>query len=1075
MFRNLNVVLRAQTGTFTQRMMGAGAVVDRFGKNLDKSDKSLSRFSANLAKGLVGALVVVAAGLGAVITGAASFEKRMRNVNSISKLSEKGLSDLSQEVLNLSKNLPQSANDLAEGLYDVASSGFQGARGLTVLKAAAEAASAGLSTTATSGRALTAVLNAYGRGAEDAGDVSDVLFQTVNLGVVTFDELASSVGDWVGAAAAAKVPIEDASAALAAMTLAGINANEAGTSLNRMMQDIIQPSEALESTLKGLGYESGAQALATDGLYTVMEKLRGVTGGNITALLQLFPEIRAARGALALTSAEGANYARTQEGIADATTRAGATQKALKEQMKGLSAQVGIAMNRIKAWGVEVGLRLIPATKDALKWLQGLAQEVGKRLGPTLAHLAVIGRNVQQMLKAIWEVSKPVVGVFAAIAGSAILKMLESTAKALATVSTFLAENEAVVKTLAVTLLATLLPSLAAFVAMLGKAALYRVSFEALRLQEALQGIGKGARGASTGWKGLMAAATSTVGLAAAGAAIGGLMYAWQKAKKQAQEYAEAVAEGASTGTGPKDSAAQAKALSEAAEEASRELEAMGNAFGVPVQDLWKMTKLKASVVELNEASGKAADKARLYKSNLNKVIRATGMTKDETEALAKTLGIDLQAGGKAAEEAIAAMITGHEDLGKAAGLSQAALQAGVKTLDPEAQLEYATKIAEATKKWSDAFKSAYSIVNVGDLATSEEAIADARDQLVDATEALAEAELQYGADSRQAEQARRRITTATKELGESTKSAAERIKEFYTTSLKEAQAFSSNIERAMEMGLDPRVIAQLLEAGPKEAGPIVQALVADNSGALIKIVNAAEKALEDVNQRAVQFANLTAQAISASTQQLAIDLPLAMKILAESMKTGTDDTAQQIADALKIPGLDVAEVERIVAEFGILGVKAREALEAELKNPVKISVTSDAGSSTAADRHNRAAGGYDAHVARSPQILMGERSTGGESFIPHALSRRKRSTSILAQTASHFGYGLTPMANGGIIRPPGAQLASQPPVIVHSTSPQSKQTTYQFGDINGVDMQDAVRYADQKARQTALARGRTA
>lgn len=60
------------------------------------------------------------------------------------------------------------------------------------------------------------------------------------------------------------------------------------------------------------------------------------------------------------------------------------------------------------------------------------------------------------------------------------------------------------------------------------------------------------------------------------------------------------------------------------------------------------------------------------------------------------------------------------------------------------------------------------------------------------------------------------------------------------------------------------------------------------------------------------------------------------------------------------------------------------------------------------------AAGGAGRMSQQQPQIAAGGRwitwaedETAGESFIPHAMSKRKRSTQILAETASIFGYGL--------------------------------------------------------------------
>ena len=70
----------------------------------------------------------------ASVKSAKEFDTSMRNVNSITKLTEKEFQNLSKDVVDMSKKLPQSAKTLAEGLYDISSSGFQGAEGMKVLR-----------------------------------------------------------------------------------------------------------------------------------------------------------------------------------------------------------------------------------------------------------------------------------------------------------------------------------------------------------------------------------------------------------------------------------------------------------------------------------------------------------------------------------------------------------------------------------------------------------------------------------------------------------------------------------------------------------------------------------------------------------------------------------------------------------------------------------------------------------------------------------------------------------------------------------------------------------------------------
>jgi TP901 family phage tail tape measure protein len=394
LLRNIQVVLSANSTSFAAQMRTASMGVRQFadeGVDMATRTDSASRKTLDTVGKLslaLGAGLVLA--LGASVAVAAQFEKEMRNVASISPSVQRNFDSISDSLVDMSREMPQSAKVLAAGLYDIVSSGFDGAEAMTILDNSAMAASAGLTTTATSARAITAVLNAYGMSGFEASRVSDILFQTVNKGVVSFEELAGVVGDFVGSTAAAGVPIEDAAAALAAMTLSGISASEAGTSLNRVMQSFIDPSEAMIAHLKEQGYESGMAALDALGLQGSMEMLRVTTGGNIETLVKLFPEIRAARGALALMADEGRNYSNVAKGISDATEVMGATQRAYNEQSKSFTFQLELAKNNLAALAIEIGTAVLPALTSLVQTISGILIAFSDLPGPVKTAAAVL-------------------------------------------------------------------------------------------------------------------------------------------------------------------------------------------------------------------------------------------------------------------------------------------------------------------------------------------------------------------------------------------------------------------------------------------------------------------------------------------------------------------------------------------------------------------------------------------------------------------------------------------------------------------------------------------------------------
>ncbi|WP_324787020.1 phage tail tape measure protein [Streptomyces sp. H51] len=327
--------------------------------------------------------LVLSAVLAAGVVGAMSLEKHMANVMTISQqINASTVSGFTDQIVSLSKGMTQSTTQLAEGLYQVVSTGFDGADAMTILSVAAKGASAGLTTTEISARALLGVLKAYGMPASKASDVMDVMFQTVNKGVISFEELALHLGDIVPMAAAAGISFDDLASAYAAVTLAGVPAAESATGLNMLMTRMMQPTSELSAMMRKLGYESAASAVQQDGLYVVVGKLAKATHGSAEAITTLFHDVRASRAMLALAANDGRNYASTYEGIANEVERAGAAHKAFEMQMNTASGQWQMFVNRSKALGIDLGRALLPVMQSIGNALSVFAGALADAPGP---------------------------------------------------------------------------------------------------------------------------------------------------------------------------------------------------------------------------------------------------------------------------------------------------------------------------------------------------------------------------------------------------------------------------------------------------------------------------------------------------------------------------------------------------------------------------------------------------------------------------------------------------------------------------------------------------------------------
>lgn len=310
----------------------------------------------------------------AAISGkfAIDFDRNMRNVNSIAQLPERQFQKLKQSVLDLAGPTAQSPNTLAEGLYDLVSSGFNASEAIQILHKSALAASAGLTTTEVSTKAVAAALNAYHLPASRAGAVSDTLFETVNRGVLTFDQLATTIGDALPFASQLGVNLNEVGAAISTMTKQGLSSAEAVTRLKNVFIAFIKPSKGMQEVLDKMGI-SGEELLHKKGFQGAMEALRAHTNGTNEAVAKLFPNIRGMGGVLALT---GKSAKSAGEDLKAFQSTTGATAKVLKEQEKSFGFQMQRAWASLQAVLIEIGSQVLPIVIPPFLSLLGIIRDV---------------------------------------------------------------------------------------------------------------------------------------------------------------------------------------------------------------------------------------------------------------------------------------------------------------------------------------------------------------------------------------------------------------------------------------------------------------------------------------------------------------------------------------------------------------------------------------------------------------------------------------------------------------------------------------------------------------------------
>lgn len=290
--------------------------------------KSLTK-SAAVAAGALATTVGTA--LVAATKKGNEFQISMKNINSIVDETIINTQQLTLALFKLDPALGDTT-ELTDGLYQAFSSGAEDAEeALEITTTSAKFAQGAITDVSTAVDAVTTATNAYGKENVTAQQAADLFFATVKDGKITGDQLASTIGQSIPLFASTGIELKELTAGMAAMTLQGVNASEATTQLNAIVNGFLKPSEGMTIALDKMGIASGAAFLEAKGLTGALEFLENVTGGNADAMAELMPNIRGMRGAMALTGEGGEAFTRI---LGDMEKSVVTVDDAFKEQEK---------------------------------------------------------------------------------------------------------------------------------------------------------------------------------------------------------------------------------------------------------------------------------------------------------------------------------------------------------------------------------------------------------------------------------------------------------------------------------------------------------------------------------------------------------------------------------------------------------------------------------------------------------------------------------------------------------------------------------------------------------------------
>ena len=372
-----NVVIGVTLGTagLNAAMNGVkGLITNRLSQAAAEGQRSFETRMTEAGQTMTVALTApITAAMGMMAKLASQYEDAVAKVYTIMDKTAMSRQEMSQNILDLSTKTGKSAEELSEATYQALSASVETEKVAGFVEQSVKLARAGFLDTAGAVDVLTTIINAYGYTAEDAEMISGRLVQTQNKGKTTVNELASSMGQVIPTAAAYNVSLDNLSSAYVIMTKQGINTANATTMINGMLSELSNQGSDVAKILKEKTGKTFGQ-LMEDGmnLGEVLEILNDSVKGNSEEFANLWSNIRAGKGALALANGGAEEFTATMGDMANSATL---VDEAL-EELDTASYKVDVAINAVKNTGVLLGQELLefllPAIEAVEEGTQGL-------------------------------------------------------------------------------------------------------------------------------------------------------------------------------------------------------------------------------------------------------------------------------------------------------------------------------------------------------------------------------------------------------------------------------------------------------------------------------------------------------------------------------------------------------------------------------------------------------------------------------------------------------------------------------------------------------------------------------
>ena len=394
----------------------AGKSIEEFGNKVKSVSDKLDALGSTLTTTLT--LPVLAIGTAAVTTGN-DFEAQMSRVQAIAGATGDELEQLTQQAMDLGAETSFSASEVAEGMENLASAGFNTQEIMEAMPGLLDLAASSGADLATSSEIAASAIRGFGLDASSSAHVADVFAEAAARTNAQTEDMGNAMKYIAPVANTMGLKIEEVAAAIGIMSDAGIKGEQAGTTLRGALTRLTKPTDKMKEVMDNLGisfYDNeGKMKSLTEIIAMLQDATKDLTDEQEQNALTTLFGTESLSGMVALIN-------RGSDDLSDMTKEFencdGAASDMADTMLDNTQGALESLSGSFETAGIAIQKTLAPEIKKLAKWIQGLVDDFSDlsdeeqlNIIKTVALVAAIGPAIKILSKLSSGVGTVIKGV----------------------------------------------------------------------------------------------------------------------------------------------------------------------------------------------------------------------------------------------------------------------------------------------------------------------------------------------------------------------------------------------------------------------------------------------------------------------------------------------------------------------------------------------------------------------------------------------------------------------------------------------------------------------------------------